>query len=178
MQNAQLEKMCAAVYLLMPSNPFLYYGEEIGMPGSGRDENKRQPMIWSVTDAVGRAMPPEGVDQAQELLGGVAEQRTDAQSLWRFYQRALALRKEYPAIARGTVQAMRTGHAALCGLLFVDAQCSVMVLHNLGKQEIRMDLPKAWGKESLDGSLDTDGQPVTRTDDVLVMPPLSTAILK
>lgn len=178
MRNAQMEKMCAAVYLLMPGNPFLYYGEEIGMTGSGRDENKRQPMIWSVTDAVGRVEPPEGADQSQELSAGVAEQRTDAQSLWRFYQRALALRKVYPTIARGTVQAVQTEYPALCGLLFVDAECSVMVLHNLGKQEIRMGLPKVWGKETLGGSLDTDGQPVTLTDGVLVMPPLSTAILK
>ena len=33
--------------LLMSGSAFLYYGEELGMKGSGKDENKRAPMYWS-----------------------------------------------------------------------------------------------------------------------------------
>ena len=40
-------KLAQAMNLLMSGNVFLYYGEEIGMKGSGKDENKRAPMYWS-----------------------------------------------------------------------------------------------------------------------------------
>jgi glycosidase len=37
-------KMAYAMSLLMSGNSFVCYGEEIGMKGSGKDENKRAPM--------------------------------------------------------------------------------------------------------------------------------------
>ena len=46
-------KMAAAMYLMAPGTPYIYYGEEIGMRGSGRDENKRTGMYWSSTDNTG-----------------------------------------------------------------------------------------------------------------------------
>ena len=44
-------KLAEGLNLLMTGNAFLYYGEEIGMKGAGKDENKRAPMFW--TDAAG-----------------------------------------------------------------------------------------------------------------------------
>ena len=43
-------KFAGALNLLMTGNAFVYYGEEIGMKGSGRDENKRVPMYWITED--------------------------------------------------------------------------------------------------------------------------------
>ena len=40
------QKLAASVYLLSIGIPFVYYGEEIGMRGSGKDENKRLAMLW------------------------------------------------------------------------------------------------------------------------------------
>jgi glycosidase len=40
--------MAYAMSLLMSGNSFVCYGEEIGMKGSGKDENKRAPMYWSL----------------------------------------------------------------------------------------------------------------------------------
>lgn len=44
--NDEQRKIAAASYILSPSIPFVYYGEEIGMRGSGKDENKRLAMLW------------------------------------------------------------------------------------------------------------------------------------
>ena len=45
-------KIAQAMNLLMSGSAFLYYGEELGMKGSGKDENKRAPTYWSEDSAV------------------------------------------------------------------------------------------------------------------------------
>ena len=39
-------KMAGGMNLMMSGNVFVYYGEELGMSGAGKDENKRAPMYW------------------------------------------------------------------------------------------------------------------------------------
>ena len=51
-------KMSAGMLLTMNGSPYVYYGEEIGMNSMGtKDENKRLPMQWSVTDTQGITTP-------------------------------------------------------------------------------------------------------------------------
>ena len=40
-------KLAASIYLTLPGVPFIYYGEEIGMIGTGDHQNIRRPMQWS-----------------------------------------------------------------------------------------------------------------------------------
>lgn len=48
---------------MMNGNVFVYYGEELGMSGSGRDENKRAPFVWSNKDLTGRTKGPEAMEE-------------------------------------------------------------------------------------------------------------------
>ena len=43
-------KLAGALNLLMTGNAFVYYGEELGMMGSGKDPNYRAPMYWISDD--------------------------------------------------------------------------------------------------------------------------------
>ena len=45
--NNEKMKLAASIYLTLPGIPFIYYGEEIGMIGTGAHENIRRPMQWS-----------------------------------------------------------------------------------------------------------------------------------
>lgn len=103
--NSKL-KLAAGLLLTMSGNPFVYYGEEIGMQSTGqKDENKRLPMVWSLTDDTGMTTGPQGSDKSfQSVSKGVDEQEEDENSLLNFYKRGLRIRNENPEIARGTIE--------------------------------------------------------------------------
>jgi glycosidase len=45
--NIEKLKMAANLLFTLPGNPYLYYGEEIGMKGNKPDENIREAFIWN-----------------------------------------------------------------------------------------------------------------------------------
>ncbi|MEO5906975.1 MAG: alpha-amylase family glycosyl hydrolase, partial [Saprospiraceae bacterium] len=45
--NVEKMKLAASLYLTLPGVPFLYYGEEVGMIGTGDHLNIRRPMQWA-----------------------------------------------------------------------------------------------------------------------------------
>lgn len=105
-------KLGHALNLLMSGNAFLYYGEELGMKGSGDDENKRAPMYWSTNaDSDGMCDGPEGMDNIKMKFGSLEEQANDVSSIYNYVKDVIRLRNQNPAIARGQV----TYHEAYSG---------------------------------------------------------------
>jgi glycosidase len=99
-------KMGAALYLLSPGTPFIYYGEEIGLIdfSDQEDSDHRGPMWWSNTDQYGTPSPPEKRDwpvKAPPSGKGVEEQLKDEHSLLRYYVKISNLKNEYPWLAYG-----------------------------------------------------------------------------
>ena len=102
--SAAQTKMGNAMNLLMTGNVFLYYGEELGMKGSGKDENKRAPMYWSKdASAPGMTLGPAGMDPVKHKFDSLAEQQADESSVYNYVKQAIKLRNQQPAIARGKV---------------------------------------------------------------------------
>lgn len=135
MQNEQTLKLAASMYLTLPGTPFVYYGEEIGMTGSGRDENKRLPMLWDTQESPGYCLPPQNADQTAKTLGSVTAQRTREDSLLNHYRALLALRQAHSALRNGEIQVIDTGDGTVCAYTLTDESETVLVLHNLGRKE-------------------------------------------
>ena len=124
-------KAAAMLYLLLPGRPFVYYGEELGLSGSGRDENKRQPMLWG-GDAADTCAPFPETDQKQRLKGGVSEQDADPDSLLNWYRQLIALRAAAPELNGGPgMTALETGCDGVCAFVRGD----VAVLINVSRTE-------------------------------------------
>lgn len=98
-------KKAAGLYLLAPGNPYIYYGEEIGAVGSGRDENKRLPFNWGDTSKGLTTAPINADYTGEQKLGTWAGQTADKDSVLTYYRQAIRLRNRFPEIGRGIMTA-------------------------------------------------------------------------
>ncbi len=93
-----LEKLAAAMMILSPGTPWMYYGEEIRMSGvrgedAGSDALRRQGMVWG--EGVEKCDTPENrADTNGETVGALTAQK-DPQSLYQHYKRAINLRNAH-----------------------------------------------------------------------------------
>ena len=97
--NPDKTKIAFGLLAMLRGDLFVYYGQEIGMVGSGEDPNKRLGMLW--TTEAETTLPPPGTTKIEYAYPSVAEQENDPGSLLNYYRRALALRRDFPVIARG-----------------------------------------------------------------------------
>jgi alpha-amylase len=181
MRDLNKKKMAASIYLLMPGNPFIYYGEEIGMTGSGEDPNKRLPMLWSTTDTAGITDIPPGASQSISDLEGVDVQIKDKNSLLNYYKEILSIKKRFPEIARGQITRLDTEHSEICAYRMTFKESTVFIFHNLGNVEITEDLNLLnIGKAKVKAGLlcDFKNPDPHINKGKLTMPPYSTIILK
>lgn len=139
-------KLAAAVLLTAPGEPYIYYGEELGIYGTKEkgDEYVRSPMLWgddytaSYTDKVDAAMV--------SAVRSVAEQKEDASSLLNTYISFIRLRNTYPSLARGTM----TKHAVynesnekykgIAAWYMTKDSEKMLVLHNFGNTSVELSL--------------------------------------
>lgn len=95
-------KFAEGLNLMMSGTAFVYYGEEIGMKGSGKDENKRAPMYWtSDSTADGMTEGPKDMDSFEMKFDPEDAQQKDEGSILNYVKQAVLLRNCFPAIARG-----------------------------------------------------------------------------
>ena len=174
-------KMAAALYLTMPGNPFVYYGEEIGMTGAGRDDNKRGPMIWSVKSRAGITRGPIGMDQRWKALAGVEENLRDPASLTRFYIEAIRLRNQYPVLFNGMPEELTPAQGekkdrAIAAWTVENEEIKIAVAHNLSAAEKKLEIANA---AALCGTLTagTSELKPSLLGTVLSLPPFSTALV-
>ena len=100
-------KLAGGLNLLMTGNAFVYYGEELGMKGSGRDENKRAPMYWSEDEnALGMCTGPQDMEDFEMKFPSYETQSTDPYSVYNYYRNAIRIRNSFPVIARANTHVL------------------------------------------------------------------------
>ncbi|SHO53873.1 alpha-amylase family glycosyl hydrolase [Anaerocolumna xylanovorans] len=171
-------KMAAGMNLTMTGNTFVYYGEEIGMTGSGKDENKRAPMYWSKNDSAGMTKGPAGMEETSYPLGSVEEQAKDDNSLYNYYKKAIALRNTIPGMARGDVEVVpAVTNNDISAVTKTYNGSKLLLLYNFSKEAKQIDV-KALGFSKLAGSLDTEAAKTEIKDGVVTLPAYSIGILE
>lgn len=140
------EKLAAAVLLTGPGEPYIYYGEELGIYGLKEkgDEYVRSPMLWgdnyttSYTDKV-----DAGVASS---IKSVTEQKADAASLLNTYLTFTKLRNTYPALAQGVMSRhdryndSNTTAKSIAAWYMTKGNEKMLVIHNFGNSTVQLSL--------------------------------------
>ena len=177
-RDAHKMKMAAAMNLFMGGSVFIYYGEEIGMLGSGNDPSKRAPFYWNAARDNGTTNPPPECELPEEyLMGSLEEQVNDDNSLYNYYRQAIAIRNALPQIARGiptAETALNTGCVSAYRKTWNDQSC--IILMNIDQKEAKVDL-SAYADWTLAASLSANGEEIVLEGATLQLPAWGTAVL-
>ena len=171
-------KLAGAMNIFMSGSCFIYYGEEIGMPGSGNDPSKRAPMYWNSARDDGTTNPPPKCELPEEYpLGSLEEQRGDDSSIYNYYRQAIAIRNAIPAISHG-----RTTEEKALNVNCISAfrkTCDLgecIVLMNIAPDAAQVDL-SAYADWQVAAVLSADGGEFSNEEGTLSMPAYGVAVL-
>ena len=173
-------KLAGAMNILMSGNVYVYYGEELGMKGAGKDENKRAPMYWSAGDGAsdfGICAGPADMEDVEMKFPAYDEQKDDPYSIWNYYRQAVHIRDAYPSVANGivSVSELSTDTVAVYEKA-ADQQEPVLLVMNISDQPAEVDLGDS-GYSQLAAVLVVNEERITFENGKLSLPAYGTAVL-
>lgn len=176
--NVNHAKMAASLLLTLPGNPFIYYGEEIGMLGMKPDERLREPMVWSDVSSGGAQKGQTRWEKpfynAESKVVPVAAQLKDENSLLNLYKKLISWRNEDQVLGDGGIASYDLKNDSIVSFIRATAKEQRLVVHNLSKDKQTISLP-----DQTFASLILFSKPgIVLKDGMLELPPYSTAILK
>lgn len=115
------QRMAAAMQLLLPGMPMIYYGDEVALDG-GRDPDCRRGMLWD-------------------------ENRQDREML-AYYRALIKIRHEYPALTEGTItkQYVEDETGLICVKRQMNGQSILILFHG---RKGTVELPEWKGMKNL-----------------------------
>ena len=171
-------KLAGAMNLFMSGSTFIYYGEEIGMVGSGNDPSKRAPMYWNAARDSGTTNPPPECELPEEYpFGSLEEQADDDASIYNYYRQAIAIRQAIPAISHGGTTAetaLNTGCVSAQRKTWEGESC--ILLMNIDTESAAVDLT-AYADWTMAASLSANGESITLEGASLTLPAYGVAVL-
>ncbi len=191
--SAAQTKMAGAMNLFMGGSAFLYYGEELGMKGSGKDENKRAPMYWSMNpDAEGMCDGPADMEDVKMKFESLEEQEKDERSVYQFYKKVIRIRNQNPEIARGDAKYVLVGDFLaddtsenVCAIQKIYGDSELLLIFVTGPETEELDLTGITlnGKNicadtQIRGALVTGEEKISFENGKAVMPGFSVLVLK
>lgn len=133
------------IYLTLPGNPYIYYGEELGMKGKKPDELIRLDFKWTDDPntlpncnwaaAYGNDFSSENLDTPS-----LETQMKDSDSMYQLYKTLIAFRKNHPAILSGDYEPIATKNTSVLGYRRFTNEENLIILHNLSSKETTITL--------------------------------------
>ena len=171
-----------ALLLSMPGAPVIYYGDEIGMGDNaylGDRNGVRTPMQWSPDRNGGfsRANPqrlilPAIIDPeySYETVNVEVQQSNSSSLLW-WMKRAIALRKQHPTFARGSLRILAPENRKVLAFVREDPQETLLVVMNLARapQWVELELAEYKGVRPLELFGNIDFPPISERPYLLTL---------
>jgi glycosidase len=151
-------KIAAALNLLLGQTPSIYYGQELGMNGKGEwqkwgmtDANEipdREAFEWYKSDT-GKGMAlwyknsgPWWGNRFAKPNDGISleEEKPDSNSIYNFYKKMIAIRKNNPVISTGSYETLANTNDQVFSCRRYDSKDEIIVIINLSDSLQRADV--------------------------------------
>lgn len=129
--------LAANILLTLPGQPFLYYGEEIGMLGKKPDEAIREPILWTDAGKDAHTTRWEKLRFNIDDKNSVESQIKNPNSLYHHYKKLIALRHSTNDLIAGDIQPIDLQKDILAY-----TRGSLLIVHNLTSKSIALNIPK------------------------------------
>ncbi|NIJ53057.1 alpha-amylase family glycosyl hydrolase [Dyadobacter arcticus] len=145
--NKDKIKLAASILLTLPGQPYIYYGEEIGMLGTKPDPYIREPFLWS-EDEENHSENTHWIDaqfSTNQTIMPLVEQKRDAASIYNHYHFLISLRKTEPALCQifaPNLHRVCLHDDQLLAYFRPHVDKSLVIIHNLSGYPKHIDLPE------------------------------------
>ena len=153
------------------------------MAGSGIDENKSAPMLWS-TDATAEGMTkgPSAMQPQNHRFPALDVQKDDPTSIYNYYKKALLIRNAYPSISRG-VPAVMTEVTDQDGNLYATSRTTdsetTYVIFNINEVPATVKVSKStYSYKDIAATLSVGEEEATLNGEELTIPAYGCVVLK
>jgi maltose alpha-D-glucosyltransferase/alpha-amylase len=161
--NRRRIELMNALLFSLPGTPVIYYGDEIGMGDNiylGDRHGVRTPMQWSPDRNAGfsganpqRLYSPVIVDPEYlfETVNVENQQKNPHSLLW-WMKRLIALRQQYIALSRGSIELLAPENPKILAFTRDHQDQSVLVVANLSRftQFVELDLSRFAGRQPVE----------------------------
>ncbi|GGB78295.1 alpha-amylase family glycosyl hydrolase [Dyadobacter sediminis] len=143
--NKNKIKLAASILLTLPGQPYIYYGEEIGMLGTKPDPYIREPFLWTDDDAENENTKwIDATFTTSRTVAPLSVQSVDPESVFSHYRELIRLRKTEPALAQilaPNLHRVCLHDDQLLAYFRPHADKSLLIIHNLCSSAKKLMLP-------------------------------------
>jgi alpha-amylase len=140
--NTGKAKIAAVLLLTLPGNPFIYYGEEIGMLGEKPDEYIREPFLWNIEgDDKGQTNWEKPYASSSQTVKPLKFQVEDPGSLYNCYKQLISVRNNSIALNHGSFQPFVQDNRKVIAYYRGFDNEKILILINLSKDMQRIESP-------------------------------------
>lgn len=145
--NQDKLKMAANLLLTLPGNPYIYYGEELGMKGKKPDENIREAFLWDKrSDDHHRTNWRKPAYNTDSKVMPLKQQEADENSLFNHYKKLISLRKSKDVlwqISPPNLRESRIKKEGVVAFIRPHEQGNLLIIQNIGSTEQQIGLDDA-----------------------------------
>jgi alpha-amylase len=140
-------KLAACLLLTLPGQPYIYYGEEIGMLGKKPDPYIREPYLWSENMNDPDITHWNHAEFSTiKTIQPLSVQITDPDSIYHHYKTLIAVRKTTSALSQiiyPNLAEVESHDDQIIAYIRTHPSEPILVIHNLSPETKLIDLPES-----------------------------------
>lgn len=135
--NEDKAKLAVNIYMTLPGNPFIYYGEEIGMRGEKPDINIREAFKWTDSKKSDYAYTMDF--SINDTTIPLSNQIDDNNSIYNHYKNIINLRKSNITLSKGNYESIDVNNSSIMAYKRSYENEDYYIFHNLSNSKIEIE---------------------------------------